>query len=277
MSGPVLLAALLAAAAVVAAGTGRAVTTARLAAVLADERVHRGGLRRPAWRGLPSAVVAAAAVVGLGVAGAGPLAWLAGAVALAVQHRLRRATTAQQRAAQTQDQVVEICEVLVGELATGRPAAAALQAAADVAPDLIADAARHAALGGDATPLLRAAAERPGAQGLAAVAAAWHLSATLGAPAGAVLDGVVTEIRADLETAREARAQLAPVRSTARLLALLPLLGAALAARLGASPADLVRTGPGQACLLAAVLLGGAGLLWVEQLIARAAPPAGAR
>jgi tight adherence protein B len=87
----------------------------------------------------------------------------------------------------------------------------------------------------------------------------------------AVLDHVVQSVRADQELAREVRTECASARATARLLAVLPLLGLGLGSGLGGDPVQvLTRTLPGAVCLAAGTALALAGLAWVDAITARA-------
>lgn len=104
-----------------------------------------------------------------------------------------------------------------------------------------------------------------------AVLAAVRLSEELGAPLAGVLERIAAAVAADEEAEDERRAALAGPRSTAQVLAWLPLLGVALGALLGADPVGVVFSGgPGtvSALLGAALLL--LGRWWTEALLARA-------
>ena len=74
------------------------------------------------------------------------------------------------------------------------------------------------------------------AQRVRAVLAAARLSDDLGAPLAGVLERIASAVAADEEADGERQAALAGPRSTARVLAWLPLLGVALGALLGADP-----------------------------------------
>jgi tight adherence protein B len=105
----------------------------------------------------------------------------------------------------------------------------------------------------------------------AAVAAVWTVSAESGAPAAAVLDRVEQDLRTRERQRREVAAQLAGARSTAVLLAVLPLLGIGLGAAMGARPLHvLFGTGRGQVALLVGAGLDALGLLWTARIVAGA-------
>lgn len=101
-----------------------------------------------------------------------------------------------------------------------------------------------------------------------AVAAVWMVSERSGAPAAAVLDRVEQDLRARERQRREVAAQLAGARSTAALLAVLPVLGISLGAAMGARPLDvLFGTAAGQAALVLGAGLDAAGVLWTARIV----------
>ena len=79
------------------------------------------------------------------------------------------------RVVETQERVLECCDLLAAELAAGQPPDAALARAAETWPALAPVAQSHA-YGGDVPSALRRSAAEPGAEGMALVAAAWHVS-----------------------------------------------------------------------------------------------------
>ena len=103
------------------------------------------------------------------------------------------------------------------------------------------------------------------------MAAVWTVSERSGAPAAAVLDRVEQDLRTAERQRREVAAQLAGARSTAALLAVLPLLGIGLGAAMGAQPLHvLFGTGRGQVALLVGAGLDALGLLWTARIVAAA-------
>ncbi|WP_188283364.1 type II secretion system F family protein, partial [Streptomyces sp. CBMA29] len=107
-----------------------------------------------------------------------------------------------------------------------------------------------------------------GTHGLAAVAACWQVAVDGGAGLAAALDRVAAALRADADQRDDLRAQLAGPRSTAVLLALLPLFGVVLGAGLGADPsAVLLHTPAGLLCLVTGGCLEWAGLAWTARII----------
>lgn len=107
-----------------------------------------------------------------------------------------------------------------------------------------------------------------------AVRAVWAVSERSGAPAAAVLDRVEQDLRARQAQHREIAAQLAGARSTAGLLAILPLLGIGLGAAMGARPLAVLLGQPrGQLTLVVGVALEALGVLWTARIVAGAQGP----
>ncbi len=205
-------------------------------------------------------------------------------LALAAAVRLRRAGRARRARDRRRTAELELLRALSAELIAGAPPLAAWRAVVD-------ELGRGDTSSGDKRPadadaqLLRRAAscESDGraaevlsastSAGVRAVGTAWRVSAATGAPLALSLDRMAGAAADAAATARTVRATLAGPRMTARLLALLPVVGLALAALSGTDPlAVLLGTPPGRLCLVVGVLLDVAGLLWIERL-ANAAEP----
>jgi tight adherence protein B len=222
-----------------------------------------GPSRRPLLElaGLGAAVLLIGSVVPVR-----PLVLAAVAVAGVVVLRLRASGRAEREAATTRLAVLDACEALVGELRAGRPLTAALDGAARVWPGLR-EVAVRARMGGDVPGALEVAAAVPGAVPLRRVAGAWALCAQSGSGLAHALELVLETVRADQDARRQVRTELAATRATARMVSALPLLLLLGAQGAGARPWHvLLATLPGQVCLLAGVLLIGAGLLWIEAI-----------
>lgn len=169
-----------------------------------------------------------------------------------------------------------LCGTVAGDLRAGRPPHTALAGAIEDngwpdTPELV-DAARlvlaAARFGGDVPEALRAAARQEGAGGLSAVAACWQVAVDGGAGLAAGLDRIAGALRAERDQREDLRAQLAGPRSTALMLALLPVFGVVLGAGLGADPVGtLLGTSTGLVCLLAGGLLEWAGLAWTGRIV----------
>ena len=176
------------------------------------------------------------------------------------QHR-RRAAAETRRA-----QIIEALDVLAADLTAGRPPVDALEGAASSCPDFqVAYAA--AKLGGDVPGALELAAESPGAGGLRALSAAWRVAEESGAAFAALTERLAESLRADEAIHRQTAASLAGARSTARILALLPVFGIALGYSLGGKPLTFLTATPaGWLCLLAGLGLTTLGLHWTTRL-----------
>ncbi len=165
--------------------------------------------------------------------------------------------------------VREACDVVVAELRAGHSPGHALEAAGAVLPELM-QVATTGRMGGDVPAALRAV-QRSGEESLGRLAVAWSVAATSGAGLAGVLDRIAGGLREEEALRNEVAAQLAAPRASARVLAVLPLLGLALGTGVGADPVGFLLGSPyGWLCLVAAAVLTAAGLAWVERL-ARAA------
>ena len=102
------------------------------------------------------------------------LVLLVGAAAWA-GHRLWRGRLDARERVATRHRVLETCDLLAAELSSGQPPGTAL---ARAARDLAGAGARRppTTFGGDVPTALRVLAARPGAEGLALVAAAWQVA-----------------------------------------------------------------------------------------------------
>ena len=108
-------------------------------------------------------------------------------------------------------------------------------------------------------------------QRIRAALAAARLSDELGAPLAGVLERIASAVAADEEADGERRSALAGPRSTAQVLAWLPLLGVALGALLGADPVAVVLSGGlGTASAVMGVVMLLLGRWWTATLLARA-------
>ena len=169
---------------------------------------------------------------------------------------------------------LEVCDVLAAELGAGRPTGDALATAArHWAPLTPVVEAHH--LGADVPDAWRDLAERrPGARDLRLVAAAWEVSHQTGHGLAHALLRTARGIRARRRTQRVVESELSSARATARLVATLPLIALGMGAGAGGSPwAFLLGTPAGIVCLVLGVALIGLGLLWIERIADRAAPP----
>jgi tight adherence protein B len=192
------------------------------------------------------------ALIGAGAVGVAWLLWL--------RRRERRS------AAVTGGRVLEACEQLASELASGQPPGAALARAADDWPELapVAEAFR---VGSDVPAALRTAAARPGAGDLRLLAAAWQVAHRTGQGLADAVDRVARQLVDSRATGRVVAGELASARATARLVALLPVAALAMGSGVGGDPVGfLLRTPAGWLCLAIGLVFGLSGLWWIERL-----------
>lgn len=236
---------------------------------LSGER-RRRHLRPPK----PSSVTLVMAAIGVGwlIAGIGG----AGAAFLATVtvRRRWRARGELNRSLAAIDGLAEALHSLVAGLRAGaHPADAADSAAVDAQPAAagamraIAAAAR---LNGDIRLALAGTAQTLGS-GLARVARAWTLAQRHGLPLADILDAVARDLDQRSRFARQVLARMAGPRTSATVLALLPVLGIGLGEAIGAQPLRML-TGPGQALLVVGVALLCAGVAWCGRLTNQVVP-----
>ncbi|MEU3337352.1 type II secretion system F family protein [Streptomyces sp. NPDC002144] len=215
-----------------------------------------------------------AAGLALAVLGASVLPVVAGAAGVPLARRIR--VTGQVRRARESrgNAVIALCSALAGEVRAGRqPGEALLRAARDSGGLGEAQAAVLAAarFGGDVPGALSGAARQPGSEGLVGLAACWRVAVDQGAGLAAGLDRLEAALRAERDQRADLRAQLAGARSTALMLAGLPVLGLLLGTALGADPLHvLLHSGAGLGCLLIGGLLEGLGMWWALGIVRRA-------
>jgi tight adherence protein B len=169
--------------------------------------------------------------------------------------------------------IAELLAALAGELAAGQPPATALEsAAADLDPDPCPRARQAARLGSRVPGALRQDAERPGGAGLRSLAACWEIADSSGAGLALAVERLAEGIRSAARARAQLDAEVAAARTSAKLLALLPLLGLLMGQWIGADPWDWLTTSwAGRGVLAAGLLLQATGLAWLRRIVASVA------
>ena len=228
------------------------------------ERLRRLHRTRGEWWALVAGSVVA-------LLGASVVPVVLGALGVPLARRAQRTGAARRARERRTAAVIALCGALAGEVRAGRqPGEALLGAARDSGGlgDVQAVVLAAARFGGDVPGALTEAARRPGAEGLLGLAACWRVAVDRGAGLAAGLDRLEGALRAERDQRADLRAQLAGARSTAVLLAALPVLGLLLGTALGADPLHIVlHTGAGLGCLLVGGVLEGVGLWWALRIV----------
>jgi len=271
---PASFAALLALAVAVAAWPAPRPVERRLRGLVTAARLASPDSSAPAlrWRRLArSRGVVFLVALGIGSAGTawrGPIvgvtfAGAAGLVLAGVRRAARRATV------RSRDRDLSAAlRIVRAELDVGSPGAAALSAAAVVAGAHAAAFAAAAGAAAEGSDVVAAVWAADGDSELIVIAQAWQLAATLGLPLADVLARVDDDVQARREQARAVASALAGPRSSAALLAGLPVLGVLLGWAMGARPLPvLFDTRAGPFLLLVGCALDAAGMLWTTRLI----------
>lgn len=236
-----------------------------------------GTLRAVALHPWPLPLLAAAVLFVL----LGPVAAMIGAGGVLAGRRALAAVRAAADRERAAAAAASVCAVLVAELRAGRPPDGALALAAEDLPPPLSNALQRAVvsarLGGDVPAALRAAGASgsdAGALLLRQLATCWQVAGRTGAGLAGVVDALGTDLRARERLRLETQAALAGPRTTAGLLAALPVVGIAMAAGFGAAPVTvLLRTPLGLACLTLGATLDLLGVLWTRRLVRRALDP----
>ena len=223
----------------------------------------------------PLVVLAAGCVAGIVAATPVPTLLALPGAWIVRRRRVRAAAERDVRALRCE--VVGLCTALAGELRAGRSPEDALALAADAVDEaggrLVAEAVACGRVGGDVADALDRAAARPGAEGLRRIAACWRIATDRGGGFAPALERIAATLRAEEDGRAEVLAELAGARSTAHVLAGLPVLGVFLGSGLGARPGEvLLRTPVGIGCLCAGAALVVLGLEWTDRLVAGAVP-----
>jgi tight adherence protein B len=198
-------------------------------------------------------------------------------VAVPLVRRRLAARDARRERERCEAAVIELCGTVAGDLRAGRQPNEALAGAAagELGPGwaVVPAAARF---GGDVPEALRSVGRRPGAEALHGMAACWQVAVDGGAGLASGLERVAAALSAERDQREELRAQLAGTRSTAVMLAVLPVLALLMGGALGAEPLwVLLHTTAGLGCLALGGLLECAGLIWTGRIVRAAGGDAG--
>lgn len=170
-------------------------------------------------------------------------------------------------------QMLEALESLAANLRSGADPVAALGRLAHEFPAMRTvheAAAAHAQV----TQAWRNLAQAPGHEMLRDVGTAWTVALKSGAPLASVLEHVISDARREREIDREIQTAVAPARSTALLMAVLPVVALSLGSTLGGSPVTTITTSLlGALSVTVGVVLAAAGVLWVDRLVAKVERP----
>ncbi len=226
------------------------------------------------WLALPTLVVLSGTVVVAGprVEVTAPLA-VAALIAAGTAAALVRRSRARRHARAVGAEVVEGCEALASGLRAGlAPERVLVRVGADL--PLFQPVASTARLGGDVAAACRvSASSAPGAERLHLLGAAWEVADRTGAGLAGTVARIAQRVRADEARCRKVDAAVAGARATARLFAVLPVLGIALGQGMDADPLVVMTSTPAGAwCLLVGTALACLGLVWVERLAEGAMP-----
>lgn len=233
-------------------------------------RPGRGGrwARIPVAPSLILLVLALAALAPPGVAVA------AGAVVVTTAVRRGRRLAQRRRSAEA-TALQGALEILVGELRIGAHPVAAFDAAATEAHGFVADSlgtvAARARMGADVTEGLRSVARKASLPAhWERLALCWQLAHTHGLAIATLMQTAQRDIAARERFRAQVSAGMAGARTTASVLAGLPVLGIGLGQMIGADPLGwLWSDGAGQWLLAVGVVLCCAGLAWSDRITGR--------
>lgn len=168
---------------------------------------------------------------------------------------------------QNRSAVLGLCAAIGAELRAGRQPREALDRAGLAWPGGAPRALSAARAGDEVVEALKLDAKEPGRGGLRALAVCWQVAEHHGAGLANAVGQITASLRSDEEHRGRLAAELAGPRATARLLALLPLVGIAMGQALDADPLRLlVSTSWGRLALAAGISLEVCGAWWVSRI-----------
>ena len=147
--------------------------------------------------------------------------------------------------------IPELLSALAAELAAGQPTVLALESAAvGLEPHPCPQAIAACRTGADVASALRADARAPGCRALRGLAACWEVSERSGAGLSVAVSRLAEGLRAGADAEAQLAGEVAAVRTSARLLAGLPLLGLLIGQWIGAEPCGVAdgQLGRSRAC-----------------------------
>jgi len=184
----------------------------------------------------------------------------------------RRLVHRWKRRSRHDDQRQEIATFLMAfadELSTGLPVTHALQRAGGKY-SWLSHTVGSSQSGGDVAAALRADALAVSSSALSGLSAAWQVSAGSGAGLARAAKSLGHSAQQRERMRRELASQMAGPKGTARVLAVLPLVGLILGSGFGGSPVRwLTSTPPGLVVLAVGLILEVLGLIWVRRLVSR--------
>jgi tight adherence protein B len=239
-------------------------------------RLETLGLRAQARRRLPVVPLAAVVVVAMAVLLPVSVVVASATVGVTLWMRRRRHAGLRRRGAESAA-LQGALEVLVGELRVGAHPVAAFGVAADEADGAVAVSLRavaaRARLGADVAAGLHSAARRSSLPAnWARLAVCWQLAQEHGLAIATLMQTAQRDIVERDRFSARVDAGMTGARTTAAVLAGLPLLGVGLGELIGAQPVSfLLSGGAGGWLLVVGVSLACAGLLWSDRITAQVA------
>jgi tight adherence protein B len=220
-----------------------------------------------AWLAVPPPAVRRAAVIALGPRPSRVSAAALRATGGRLVGRLGIGPASRRHRARERVRIIQALGALAAELEAGQPPRHALRRAAG---EPSAWPVTLAALQLDGDVLAALAVDATAAPVLRQLAACWRVGSESGAGLAASVSRLAASARAAEDVRADLEGQLAGPRATARMLAILPLVGIAFGSMLGSDPlAWLLTSMPGRACLLVGVVLTGTGWWWTGRIAAR--------
>ncbi len=163
--------------------------------------------------------------------------------------------------------MIQALGALAAELEAGQPPGAALGRSGGQ-PSVWPVTLAAVQMAGDVTAALAVDARENGV--LRQLAACWQVGADTGAGLAVSVGRIAATARAAEDVRVDLEGQLAGPRATARMLALLPLVGIGFGMMLGSDPlAWLLGTTVGRLCLIVGLLLTVTGAFWTGRIAAR--------